>query len=512
MQARTRAGRAVPLVLLESEHRDKVASADHVAATEAQMPSTPEQDSYINPYEVHDPQVEETGVVEIHDGVAGDAAALDEDGYQAVKQENNKVEMEHFVRRVIESRNETVCDHGSLMGLVQFYYKMESGNSYGRLLEELDIASNGSCPWVGSRANHHCTTNRSIGANASMDEDGHKQVQRANCFPAMARFITRVANQNGYHICNEAGLQGLTHYYFRPNSDGNYTYLIQELGTAVAKDCPWVVRKEMDCPPMADGKCTGPAMPAAVPRVFQEEQVFGADVYNENETELFTEKVNTEANTSIDTSKERSASAGTTTSNVSASNIGNSSGKAASDASGNVTGNSSGSTSSNASENGTSDASGNSSTDTKSSTSDKAGGASDANASDGSAAHGTSNASTNTSGNASEEAGSKSTEGADQMDKKAFQAAFKAARKKNSVKEMSEFFRQFISKKGYYLCLEGGLQGVVNFYWKKDSTKNFEDMQKEVDKATEAEKCPWVLKHKEDRECPKAEDPECQAH
>jgi len=481
-------------------------------------PQAQPEEAYVNPYEVKDSQVEEEGVLEVHDGVAGDAAELNDDGFEAVKQENNKVEMEHFIRRLIANRSASVCDYGSLMGLVHYYFKQESGNSFDRLNEELDHASNTSCPWVGTRKNNNCSTDHSVGANASIDEPGYKQVKKANCFAMMKRYIRRVAGTNGYHICNEGGLTGLVHFYFRPGSDGNYSWLVQEITDSSTKECPWVVKNDLDCPKFLDkGKCSGPPTPAIKPHVFVDEKEDLKANFTDLEDDIkasATKKANASERVSANVTARASANASTKTSanasanaSVKMNTTATTSQKSSSNATAPVAGNSStlatlrNAASSNASSNSSTT---NASSTAKTNSSTSASSTVKSNSSSSASSTVKSNSSSNASSTVkSDSSASASDDKVSTMSEKLLdENDFKDVKEDDDKEKMAAFVRKLVAQKGYTLCLEGGMQGMVHFYWKKDSNTTFMNLEKEIENA-KTSNCPWALK--KGSKCPTAE-------
>jgi len=89
--------------------------------------------------------------------VLGSLATLDNEGYQAVAKTCCQLEMEMFVRRVIESLSLDLCDEGGLLSLLPLYATCGSGaNDFAALRDHISsaaqpgacsfVAGSGSCP------------------------------------------------------------------------------------------------------------------------------------------------------------------------------------------------------------------------------------------------------------------------------------------------------------------------------------------------------------------------------
>lgn len=440
--------------------------------------------------------------------------ALDETTFQSVKQQNSEDAMTEFVKKVIEDRGGGVCDQQSLQGLVRFY-TTEVGVTYQNLLEEIHRAADGSCPWVGTQFNGWCTTNGTIGATATIDESGYAQVKNENCFAVMRRWVERAAGANGYHICSDGALSGLTMYYYRPDSPANYSWLQHELVSGAATDCPWLVRLEWDCPATDDnGQCTGPPVQAS-------------------KKHLFLDNPGTPASPS--------ANAYTMSSDMAASRFDSSTADSTMTASGT-------SSASSASRIDSTDNSESGSYSSLKSSSSHSKEEEEARAIYGDEEEEEAIPANNndedeeeaipannddedeeeaipandqktkaipanddeeeemdlTSSKVGKDHDSSDEQSTVTMDKQD-EETFKALKKENDKGKMAKFIKKLMTKAGYQLCAEGGLQGLLHFYvGPKYPTATFKRLMEEIAEVSKAPKCPWVVK-KGKIDCPETD-------
>jgi len=101
--------------------------------------------------------------------------ALSESGYKTIASMCCSYEMEEFIRRVVGNENMKVCDEGGLQGMVP-WHACEAKQNFTVLMQEINEASTGLCPFVASKGEECKKVTKSCGV--SVDPMSHR---RRNC-------------------------------------------------------------------------------------------------------------------------------------------------------------------------------------------------------------------------------------------------------------------------------------------------------------------------------------------
>jgi len=132
-------------------------ASEEVSESDDEEDIAPEDDPVWDKYKVEDPQVSKS--MEINeaperrnkattDGSTGAKMEISESGFERIKKLNCELEMEQFMRRFLVAKGYKLCSEGGMQGLLHFYWRRNSTNTYEHLLEEVSAATKGNCPWV----------------------------------------------------------------------------------------------------------------------------------------------------------------------------------------------------------------------------------------------------------------------------------------------------------------------------------------------------------------------------
>jgi hypothetical protein len=93
---------------------------------------------------------------------------------------------------------------------------------------------------------------RVSGNTASLDEAGYTSVMQGCCHTEMEKFLRRLIDREGFHICDEGALHGFLAWFDCPDDQQTYEKLVE--GLVIARSglppmCPWLGSKGEACPP-----------------------------------------------------------------------------------------------------------------------------------------------------------------------------------------------------------------------------------------------------------------------
>jgi len=92
------------------------------------------------------------------------------------------------------------------------------------------------------------------GSTATLDEDGYQNVTKLCCGEEMMAFMTRVAQNKSYQVCDIGGMAGLALWFDCPDDGKTFELLEDALETALVGNCSFVTDQEtcpersIDCP------------------------------------------------------------------------------------------------------------------------------------------------------------------------------------------------------------------------------------------------------------------------
>jgi len=178
---------------------------------------------------------------ELESYTSGADATLDEEGYKQTAKLCCHHEMSLFVRREIARQGFDVCDLSDLHGFVHWYDcssdmprsdGRRAGNdakNFAQMQAEIAAVMTGNCPWLGHLPNcpvkgENCRAfpechpeafpaDSQPGSSAPLDGAGYAAVAKRCCHTEMEQFVRRQIEQMGFHICEEAALQGYLHWF-----------------------------------------------------------------------------------------------------------------------------------------------------------------------------------------------------------------------------------------------------------------------------------------------------------
>jgi hypothetical protein len=140
--------------------------------------------------------------------------------------------MVSFIKRVGESRDLQVTNEGSLSGFAKYYSGETSSSSFQHLVDELNGVAKLHDGWL----------KNGLGASASLNDGGYRQVATQGSSAQLAAFIRRVIRAHGLVVANEGSLAGFANYYHAQKGQITFNHLIQELDNISKLPDGWLKR------------------------------------------------------------------------------------------------------------------------------------------------------------------------------------------------------------------------------------------------------------------------------
>jgi hypothetical protein len=165
-------------------------------------------------------------------GLDGDAAPLNERGYQALVKLKDDNETKTFIRRVAAELGYTPGQGsaGALKGLAPYYSGTKAKRTYAALEKELTKIAGQKKSWLTPK-----------GTKASLDEDGFNAVSSLKDTLEMAPFIKRLAEDMlDMAPVKDAGFNGLVPFYSGEKAHGSFLALQEELVKESTKSDGWL--------------------------------------------------------------------------------------------------------------------------------------------------------------------------------------------------------------------------------------------------------------------------------
>jgi len=169
----------------------------------------------------------------------GKSSSIDEDGYTKVANLEDDVEMEAFIRRVIDRYDCKVEDESGLMGIVPWF----SGTTMKQSLVQLErvllfaVLADGK-PWITFKNSGGIT-----GKNAPLDLNGYLEVAALRKDDEMKDFVRNLAESMGIKVLDEGGFEGMIKYYSGSSTFQSFERLQSELESAKAAPHSWAALK-----------------------------------------------------------------------------------------------------------------------------------------------------------------------------------------------------------------------------------------------------------------------------
>lgn len=136
------------------------------------------------------------------DLVSGATAALNQAGYKTLASICCPIEMDVFVERLANHLGFTVCDEGSLHGLVAHFYHSDQRRKFEELVEDMIAAADGECAWLG--VENRCPKRPATCASFPQGAAGGGEKRSCSSRKAVASNTTKPSAPTAAFKCNPA--------------------------------------------------------------------------------------------------------------------------------------------------------------------------------------------------------------------------------------------------------------------------------------------------------------------